>query len=285
MMASGSAVQVKGLGLLLVSARYRLMAAWRSTMPLKTPRLSRCRFSLAKKPSTALSQKAEVGVKWKWKRLCRSSQSRTLGMLVRRVIVDNQMQFPPGRGLTVDLVEETDEFLVPMAGHALADNLAVQHIEGGEQRCCAVALVIVGHRPATAALHRQSRLGAVERLDAPGCVRGAGVGGPAGGFGRRHVGGIQRQPDDVVVGPDGEPLVDQDATGRRRPGRDAGSAPRDRRRRPAIAQGDARGDPAPQPVWRRWPLVGAAGAFSARCRAPFICKASTWSRALGRRRR
>jgi len=30
---------------------------------------------LAKKPSTALSQEAEVGVKWKWKRLCRSCQS------------------------------------------------------------------------------------------------------------------------------------------------------------------------------------------------------------------
>src|SRR5713226_5217158 len=164
MMASGSAVQVKGLGLLLVSARYRLMAAWRSTMPLKTPRLSR-RFSLAKKPSTALSQKAEVGVKWKWKRLCRSSQSRTLGMLVRRVIVDDQMQFPPGRGLTVDLVEETDEFLMPMARHALADDGAVERVEGGEQRRRAVALVVVGHRPAAALLHRQSRLGAVERLD------------------------------------------------------------------------------------------------------------------------
>ena len=53
------------------------MAAWRSTMPLKTPRLSRRRASLAKKPSTALSQEAEVGVKWKWKRWCRSSQART----------------------------------------------------------------------------------------------------------------------------------------------------------------------------------------------------------------
>ncbi len=37
-------------------------------MPLKTPRLSRCRVSLAKKPSTTLSQDAEVGVKWKWNR-------------------------------------------------------------------------------------------------------------------------------------------------------------------------------------------------------------------------
>jgi hypothetical protein len=71
MMASGSAVQVKGLGFSLVSMRYRLMAAWRSTMPLKTPRLSRCRVSLAKNPSTALSQEAEIGVKWKWNLGCR----------------------------------------------------------------------------------------------------------------------------------------------------------------------------------------------------------------------
>jgi len=32
-------------------------------MPLKTPRLSRWRVSLAKGPSIALSQEAEVGVK------------------------------------------------------------------------------------------------------------------------------------------------------------------------------------------------------------------------------
>jgi hypothetical protein len=64
MMASGSAVQTNGLGLALVSCRKRLMAAWRSAMPVKTPRLSRRRVSLAKKPSTALSQEVEVGVKW-----------------------------------------------------------------------------------------------------------------------------------------------------------------------------------------------------------------------------
>ena len=81
MMASGSAVQVKGFGLSLVSARKRLMGAWRSTMPVKTPRLSRRRVSLAKKPSTALSQEAEVGVKWKWNLGWRSSQARTFGCL------------------------------------------------------------------------------------------------------------------------------------------------------------------------------------------------------------
>jgi hypothetical protein len=37
--------------------------------------------SLAKKVSTALSQDAEVGVKWKVQRGCRASHSRTLGCL------------------------------------------------------------------------------------------------------------------------------------------------------------------------------------------------------------
>ena len=74
MILSGSAVHVKGFGSALVSARKRLMAAWRSTTERKTPRFKRRLDSLAKKPSTALSQEHEVGVKWKTKRSCRSSQ-------------------------------------------------------------------------------------------------------------------------------------------------------------------------------------------------------------------
>jgi hypothetical protein len=40
-----------------------------------------------------------------------------------------------------DLVEEADEFLMPVTGHALADDPALQHVERGEQRRGAVALV------------------------------------------------------------------------------------------------------------------------------------------------
>ena len=64
MILSGSAVQVKGFGLSLVSARKRLMAAWRSTTDRKTPRFNRRLAGLAKKPSTALGQEHEVGTKW-----------------------------------------------------------------------------------------------------------------------------------------------------------------------------------------------------------------------------
>ena len=49
------------------------MAAWSSTIERKTPRLSRRLMSLAKKPSTAFSHEAEVGVKWNVQRGCRAS--------------------------------------------------------------------------------------------------------------------------------------------------------------------------------------------------------------------
>src|SRR5436853_1884072 len=63
-MASADLVQTNGLGLSLVSAMKRVIAACSSTIDVKTPRLSLCRVSLANRPSTALAQEHEVGVKW-----------------------------------------------------------------------------------------------------------------------------------------------------------------------------------------------------------------------------
>ena len=57
------------------------MAACRSAIEWKTPRRMRCRVILEKKFSTALSQEAEVGVKWKVQRGWRVSQASTLGCL------------------------------------------------------------------------------------------------------------------------------------------------------------------------------------------------------------
>src|SRR5450759_3224063 len=42
---------------------------------------------------------------------------------------------------------------------------AVEDVKGGEQCGRAVTFVVVGHRPGAALLHRQTGLGAVERLD------------------------------------------------------------------------------------------------------------------------
>src|SRR5262245_8165278 len=50
-----------------------------------------------------------------------------LRMLMRRIVVDDQVQLSAGRGFAVDLVEEADEFLMPVARHALADDPALQY--------------------------------------------------------------------------------------------------------------------------------------------------------------
>src|SRR5262245_61698405 len=81
MILSGSLVQIKGFGLALVSAMKPWIAFLSSWTERKTPRLRRRLERSANKPSTALSQDAEVGVKWRTKRGWRASHCRTLGCL------------------------------------------------------------------------------------------------------------------------------------------------------------------------------------------------------------
>jgi hypothetical protein len=65
----------------------------------------------------------------------------------------------------LDRVEEADELLMPMLLHAMSDDLAVQHVEGGKQRGRAIPDVVVCHSAAATLLHRQAGLRAIERLD------------------------------------------------------------------------------------------------------------------------
>ena len=88
-----------------------------------------------------------------------------LGMFVGGVVVDDGVDRLVVWHLRLDGVEEADEVLMAVTLHVAADDGAVEDVEGGEQRRGAVAFVIVGHRPGAARLHRQARLGAVERLD------------------------------------------------------------------------------------------------------------------------
>lgn len=87
------------------------------------------------------------------------------GGLVGGIVVDDEMQVEMGQRPLVDGLEEAEELAMPVAGHALADDGAVEHVESREQCRGAVALVVVRHRPAAALLHRQPRLSAVERQD------------------------------------------------------------------------------------------------------------------------
>src|SRR6185437_1546778 len=86
-------------------------------------------------------------------------------MLVGSVVVDDQMQIKMGRRLGVDLLEESDELLVPMTRHAVANDFPIEQAQRREQGRRAMAFVVVRHRPAAAFLHRKARLGSVEGLD------------------------------------------------------------------------------------------------------------------------
>ena len=88
-----------------------------------------------------------------------------LRVLMGGIVVEDDMDGLFGRDLSLDLVEEADELLMPMLLHAAPDDLAFEHIEGGKQGGGAVALIVVGHGSGAALLEGQARLGAVECLD------------------------------------------------------------------------------------------------------------------------
>src|SRR3954447_8974896 len=165
MMAWGSAVQMKGFGLSLVSARYRFDGSLEIDDAFEDAAFEPLPGQLGEETFNGIEPggrgRSEVEVEPRMP----LEPGAHLWMLMRGVVVDDQMQFPRCRRLAVDLVQEADELLVPVARHALADDLPLEHVERGKQRCRAVTLVVVCHRPAAAALHRQSRLGAVECLD------------------------------------------------------------------------------------------------------------------------
>ena len=119
------------------------MAVCKSAIERKTPRRMRWRVIFEKKFSTALSQEAEVGVKWKVQRGCRASQASTRGCLcVASLSSTAWITLPAG---TSRSTEKADEFAVAVALHAAADHGAVEHTECGEQGGSAVPLVIMRH--------------------------------------------------------------------------------------------------------------------------------------------
>src|ERR1039457_3744225 len=54
---------------------------------------------------------------------------------------------------------------MPVSLMALADNLALLRVQRSEQGCCAIALIVVGHRSTTPLLDGQSRLRPIQRLN------------------------------------------------------------------------------------------------------------------------
>ena len=82
-----------------------------------------------------------------------------LGMLVGGVVVDDEMDVELSRHVGLDVTQEGEELLMAMAGFALGDDRAVEHVEGGEQGGRAVALIVVGHAFDVAEAHGKHGLG------------------------------------------------------------------------------------------------------------------------------
>jgi hypothetical protein len=77
-------------------------------------------------------------------------------MFVGGVIVEDHVhQFACGHRRLDGIVEAYD-LLMAMALHAAADDLSLHHVEGGEQRCGAVPLIVVRYGSAAAVLERQA---------------------------------------------------------------------------------------------------------------------------------
>ena len=112
-----------------------------------------------------------------------------LGMLVGGVVVDDEMDVQGFGHVGVDVAQEGEDFLVPMASFALREHFAGGHVQGGEQRSGAVADVIVGDALDVPQPHGQHRLGALQGLDLAFFVHA-----------QHHgvIGRVQIQPDDVA---------------------------------------------------------------------------------------
>ena len=88
-----------------------------------------------------------------------------LRMLVRGIVVHDQMQVHSFRGVPVHLPEKLEKFLVPVAIKAGADYRAIQHIERCKQRRRSVSNIVVGQRSTASFFHRQTRLSSIQCLN------------------------------------------------------------------------------------------------------------------------
>ena len=93
-------------------------------------------------------------------------------VLVRGVVVEDDVDFEIGIDAAFDGLDELQELLMPVPGHAFMDDMACGDVEGCEQGGGAVPLVVVRHGAGSALLEREAGLGAVQSLDLALLVEG-----------------------------------------------------------------------------------------------------------------
>src|SRR2546427_7574004 len=119
---------------------YAVMTVSRAATLGNAPRRMALSVRSRNQRSTRFNHELDVGVKCKCMRRVTSEPPLHRGMLVRRVVVDDQVEVELRGRLTVDAPQELEKLLMPMAGQTLADDLDLEDIEGREQRVRPVAL-------------------------------------------------------------------------------------------------------------------------------------------------
>ena len=92
-----------------------------------------------------------------------------VGMLMRRLIIDDEVDRQPWRDFLVDGFQKIKELVMAVFGYTRFDNSSRGNLQCSEQRGRSIALVIVCHGIPTPLLHRHLRFnswvsGELERL-------------------------------------------------------------------------------------------------------------------------
>src|SRR5215471_19267479 len=103
------------------------MAVCRSTIERNTPRRMRRRVILEKKFSTALEPGGRGRGEMKDPARMARQPGEHLGVFVGGIVIEHGMDRLAGWHLTLDGIEETDEFAVAVTLHAAPDHSSVEH--------------------------------------------------------------------------------------------------------------------------------------------------------------
>src|ERR1700730_10518497 len=132
------AVHVKGFGVWLRCSIHSSIAASSSATLCEDASADALARDLGEEPLDEIEPRTGCRREMQLETLVPGEPALHLLCLVRGVIVDDQMQIEMGGRLAVDLPQERQEFVRPVAWQTFADDLASRHIKRGEERCRAV---------------------------------------------------------------------------------------------------------------------------------------------------